>query len=102
VGTSVARTMTTRTSGWLVGRDQLARLFRVFQHLDAGCGQQRHDFFEDAAFGKGEGDHGVVRCEYVEEQKPSKSSSGKAQTTAIAGAIARICNAAWWRLSPAF
>jgi hypothetical protein len=43
---------------------------------------------------------GVLGWKFVEEVKMSKSSSGKAQTTVIAVvAIARICNAAWWRFS---
>ena len=37
---------------------------------------------------------GVLSWKFVDEIKKSKSSSGKAQTAAIAAAIARICNAA--------
>jgi len=36
---------------------------------------------------------------FVDEIERSKSSPGKAQTAAIAVAIARICNAAWRRCS---
>src|SRR5690606_19996515 len=41
----------------------------------------------------------VPSWKFVDEIKMSKSASGKAQTTAIAEAIARNCNAAWRRFS---
>jgi hypothetical protein len=39
--------------------DELAALFRVFQHFDAGGVQQRQRVFEDAALGQCERDHGL-------------------------------------------
>ena len=41
-------------------QNQLARFFRVVQHLDAGRLEQGHGFFEDAAFGECEGNHFVL------------------------------------------
>jgi hypothetical protein len=41
----------------------------------------------------------VPSWKFVDEIKMPKSSSGKAQTAAIAISIARICNAAWRRFS---
>ena len=38
-------------TGLVGGENQLARFFRVVQHLNAGCAQQRQGFFKDAAFG---------------------------------------------------
>ncbi len=54
VGRHIGGTHQHHTHTGLVGReDELARGFRVFQHLDARGREQRQGFIEDAAFGQG-------------------------------------------------
>ena len=46
--------------GLVGGQNQLARFFRVFQHLNAGRAQQRQGFFKDAALGQCQRDHFIL------------------------------------------
>ena len=43
--------------GLVGGENEFAGLFRVFQHLNASCLEQRQGVVKDAAFGKREGNH---------------------------------------------